>query len=94
MDELISRSDAIKAMNSLDANVYGWSDTMIKRYDAGDVIEALRNVPTAAGQDTAEWIKLKSQVVCSKCRHVEGKYKHREYRFCPWCGRRMKGDES
>ena len=26
---------------------------------------------------------------CSVCGHRAGKYKHKTYRYCPWCGARM-----
>ena len=26
---------------------------------------------------------------CSNCRHRAGKYKHRSYKFCPWCGAKI-----
>lgn len=26
---------------------------------------------------------------CSNCKHRAGKYKHKTYRYCPWCGAKM-----
>ena len=26
---------------------------------------------------------------CSNCHHRAGKYKHRSYKFCPWCGAKI-----
>lgn len=47
--------------------------------ETGEKVEFARRVPT-------EWLKLKTQVICSNCRHIEGMYKYKEYRFCPYCG--------
>lgn len=30
--------------------------------------------------------------MCSCCGHSAGKYKHKTYKFCPWCGADMRGD--
>ena len=26
---------------------------------------------------------------CSNCKHKAGKYKHKTYKYCPWCGAKM-----
>lgn len=28
---------------------------------------------------------------CSNCKHRAGKYKHKTYKYCPWCGAKMDG---
>ena len=28
-------------------------------------------------------------MVCSNCKHRAGKYKHKTYHYCPWCGAKM-----
>jgi hypothetical protein len=38
---------------------------------------------------TAEWLKLGNEVVCSSCWHSEGKYKYKEYKWCPYCGAKI-----
>lgn len=42
---------------------------------------------------TAEWLKLGKEVVCSSCWHSEGKYKYKEYKYCPNCGAKIIGKE-
>lgn len=36
-----------------------------------------------------EWKKDGMCMVCSNCKHRAGKYKHKTYRYCPWCGAKM-----
>ena len=38
---------------------------------------------------TAEWLKLRNEVVCSSCWHSEGKYKYKDYKWCPYCGAKI-----
>ena len=40
---------------------------------------------------TAEWRKGDMCMACSNCKHRAGKYKHKTYRYCPWCGAKMDG---
>lgn len=42
---------------------------------------------------TAEWLKLRNEVVCSSCWHSEGKYKYKDYKWCPYCGAKIIGKE-
>lgn len=37
----------------------------------------------------AEWKKGNMNMACSNCKHRAGKYKHKTYRYCPWCGAKM-----
>ena len=37
----------------------------------------------------AEWKKGDMCRACSNCKHRAGKYKHKTYRYCPWCGAKM-----
>ena len=37
----------------------------------------------------AEWKKGDMCMACSNCKHRAGKYKHKTYRYCPWCGAKM-----
>ena len=37
----------------------------------------------------AEWKKGDMNMACSNCKHRAGKYKHKTYRYCPWCGAKM-----
>lgn len=40
-------------------------------------------------QGIAEWNKGNMNMACSNCKHRAGKYKHKTYRYCPWCGAKM-----
>ena len=44
-------------------------------------------VDTDAGKN--EFHKGNLCMVCSNCKHRAGKYKHKTYRYCPWCGAKM-----
>ena len=37
----------------------------------------------------SEWEKDGMCMACSNCKHRAGKYKHKTYRYCPWCGAKM-----
>ena len=37
----------------------------------------------------AEWKKGDMCRACSNCKHRAGKYKHKTYHYCPWCGAKM-----
>ena len=37
----------------------------------------------------ADWKKGDMCMACSNCKHRAGKYKHKTYRYCPWCGAKM-----
>ena len=62
-----------------------------------DAIEEL----LAAAPETAFWVDTQPHLddssykkdgmayYCSNCHHRAGKYKHRSYKFCPWCGARI-----
>ena len=68
--------------------------------DVGDVIDA----PTVSPDEVrgvAFWVDTQPHLndlsykkdgmayYCSNCHHRAGKYKHRSYKFCPWCGARI-----
>lgn len=36
-----------------------------------------------------DWRKYGMCMYCSNCKHRAGKYKHKTYRYCPWCGAKM-----
>lgn len=36
-----------------------------------------------------EWDKDGMCYYCSNCKHRAGKYKHKTYKYCPWCGAKM-----
>ena len=39
---------------------------------------------------TVSVVKLKEEYVCGDCGHKLGKYKQKEYRYCPYCGVKLK----
>ena len=39
------------------------------------------------------WEKSGMSFYCSSCLHNAGKYKHKVYKFCPWCGADMRGEQ-
>jgi len=63
--------------------------------DAADAIEELVARKTAFWVDTqphmddSSYKKDGMSYYCSNCHHRAGKYKHRTYRFCPWCGAKI-----
>jgi len=36
-----------------------------------------------------EYRKNNRNMACSNCKRFAGRYKHRTYRYCPWCGAKM-----
>ena len=62
---------------------------------AADAIEELLAERTAFWVDTQPHLddfsykKDGMSYYCSNCHHRAGKYKHRSYKFCPWCGAKI-----
>ena len=89
-EELIRRSDAIKAIEELPNAYNGWSDA----YDKAYIIGTLEEVPSA-DRPQGEWIDRGMRVPsswvkkCSLCGHETDTW--RWCNFCPNCGARMKG---
>lgn len=46
-------------------------------------------VDTQPHLDDSSYKKDGMSYYCSNCHHRAGKYKHRSYKFCPWCGARI-----
>lgn len=63
--------------------------------NAADAIEELLAERTAFWVDTqphmddSDYKKDGMSYYCSNCHHRAGKYKHRSYKFCPWCGAKI-----
>ena len=90
MSDLISRADAIDAIEELPNAYNGWSDA----YDKACVIGALEEVPSAEPK-TGEWIQkdMCADRFCSECNYAVWDSEAEEYNFCPNCGARMRGEE-
>ena len=46
-------------------------------------------VDTQPHLDDSSYKKDGMSYNCSNCHHRAGKYKHRSYKFCPWCGAKI-----
>lgn len=70
-------------------------ETAKRQSDAADAIEELLAERTAFWVDTqphlddSSYKKDGMSYYCSNCHHRAGKYKHRSYKFCPWCGAKI-----
>ena len=70
-------------------------ETAKRQSDAADAIEELLAERTAFWVDTqphmddSDYKKDGMSYYCSNCHHRAGKYKHRSYKFCPWCGAKI-----
>lgn len=70
-------------------------ETAKRQSDAADAIEELLTERTAFWVDTqphmddSDYKKDGMSYYCSNCHHRAGKYKHRSYKFCPWCGAKI-----
>lgn len=77
------------------AEKIGATRTAKRQSDAADAIEELLTERTAFWVDTqphlddSSYKKDGMAYYCSNCHHRAGKYKHRSYKFCPWCGARI-----
>lgn len=75
----------------------GWDDDGVTALsaNAADAIEELLAERTAFWVDTqphlddSSYKKDGMSYYCSNCHHRAGKYKHRSYKFCPWCGAKI-----
>ena len=90
-DDLIKRSDAIKAIEELPNAYNGWSDA----YDKAYIISTLEEVPKA-DKPQGEWKRrlvdngFNADWICSECGY-RVKTDFVSFNFCPNCGCRMKG---
>lgn len=66
--------------------IEGYEGGFLPPYDLVPLIHAAW-VDTEPGK--AEWKKGDMCMSCSNCKHRAGKYKHKTYRYCPWCGAKM-----
>ena len=107
-DDLIRRSDAIKAIEELPNCYNGWSDT----YDKAYIIGTLEEVPSAdvIERERGEWIDEADKYDasfgihdyrCSNCNscadeHIGGHewYTMLKPNFCPNCGADMRAEQT
>ena len=88
MSDLISRQDAILAIEDMPNAYNGWSDT----YDKACIIGVLEELPSA-DRPTGEWV---DDCTCSICHWMHednnGFALITKYNYCPNCGARMRGE--
>ena len=94
--DLISRADAVKAIEELPNCYNGWSDT----YDKAYIITTLEEVPSVSAERVGVWLhkemwndvldKNISYIECSECGHAPYYGGATETpNYCPNCGARM-----
>ena len=91
-DELIRKSDAIKAVGNYIYKAFDYLDLNVAKDDAREI---LSDVPTidAVERKRGEWQKLPKYeyiMCCSECGWVHDVL-HYGDKYCPNCGARMKG---
>ena len=69
----------------------GYEGGFLPDYDLAPVIHA-RWVDSEPDKPDYDYHKYGMSWYCSNCKHRAGKFKHKTYRYCPWCGARMLGD--
>ena len=85
-DDLIKRSDAIKAIDELPNAYNGWSDT----YDKAYIIGTLEEVPKA-DRPQGYWTKTDVATYrCSECGKIQIADDVNELNYCCCCGSRNK----
>ena len=101
MDDLISRAETIKAINTWDkfgvddrCRVVRWHEGLEPYVHLRDVVTAIVNMPSA--EQVGHWIGKPiagyCRVRCSVCGDVFLENDGR-WNYCPNCGARMKGEE-
>ena len=96
MSDLISRAEAIKAIEDLQDSYNGFSDT----YDKACIIGVLEELPSAEPQK-GEWEPFDLTygrhiffcTACNNAAEVPTDFGKPMFKFCPWCGARMKTDD-
>ena len=93
--------NALKAMSNTNSCFYCQGEHLVCEANgcilsnAADAIEELLAERTAFWVDTQPHLEDFSykkdgmSYYCSNCHHRAGKYKHRSYKFCPWCGAKI-----
>lgn len=71
--------------------IEGYEGGFLPDVDVSPVIHA-RWVDSNPNMPDYHYKKNGMSYYCSNCKHRAGKFKHKTYRFCPWCGARMDGD--
>lgn len=71
---------------------------MIGGYEGGflppyDLVPLIHAAWVDTEPHLTEWKKSNMNMACSNCKHRAGKYKHKTYRYCPWCGAKMDLEE-
>lgn len=103
-DDVIYRQAAIDRFEPW-LKVKGYNEGELNMLKA--VLYELKCLPSAQTErKTGRWIDTEPNIsdasykksgmayYCSCCKHLAGKYKHKTYRFCPWCGAEMTEGEN
>lgn len=104
MTDYISRDEAIAFFsppkgvtypNGINVNPEALVETL-KNIPAADVVEVKRGKWIDTNPSVPDWSNKKDGMsyYCSACLHPAGKYKHRTYKFCPWCGAKMEVEQT
>ena len=84
---------AIKALEQTDKDkVFAFLDGAGQGILAGLKIHKGKWIDTEPDKD--KWHKSNNPWKCSCCGHRAGKDKYKTYKFCPWCGADMKGNDT
>ena len=87
MSDLISREAVIEIVNNIRDCI------SVEGYWA--ILERIKALSVEPQE--GEWLFEPTQNSnnpwkCSCCGHRAGRYKYKTYKFCPWCGAKMKGE--
>lgn len=93
-DELVNQRILLDAADAIE-ELLDELTTIRKQFPHWISVEELLAERTAFWADTqphlddSSYKKDGMSYYCSNCHHRAGKYKHRSYKFCPWCGAKI-----
>lgn len=89
MDKLISREDALKALDEMSyKSPHESATSVVRKKHFGEILEKfIMQQPSA--QKKGHWIDEETNYLCSECHR--GCWVNSDY--CPWCGANMRGEQ-